>query len=177
MQTLRIDTTATVIVARLEQSADERSRGITRLRWSNAGHPPPMVLLPDGAVTVLPEVEADLLLGIDPTSARGESEISIDRGSTVLLYTDGLVERRGQSLDDGLAKLRSVLSELAAQDLDLDELCDRVLEEMLPTKPEDDVALVAVRLHPQDRLRPVQAGPRRLPDNVPDEPETDVAGP
>ena len=172
MQTLRIDTTATVIVARLEQTADERSRGVTRLRWSNAGHPPPMVLQPDGTVTVLPEVEADLLLGIDPSSARGESQISMDRGSTVLLYTDGLVERRGQSLDDGLAKLRSTLSELASQPMSFAELCDRVLERMLPPRPEDDVALVAVRLHPQDRPRPAEAGPRRLPDNVADEPVT-----
>ena len=174
MQTLRIDTSATVIVARLEQTPDERSRGVTRLRWSNAGHPPPMVLQPDGTVTVLPEVEADLLLGIDPSSTRGESVISMDRGSTVLLYTDGLVERRGQSLDDGLAKLRSTLGELAQQPLTLDELCDRVLERMLPPRPEDDVALVAVRLHPQDRPRPAEAGPRRLPDGVEDEPEVDA---
>ncbi len=177
MQTLRIDTTATVIVARLEQTADERSRGVTRLRWSNAGHPPPMVLQPDGTVTVLPEVEADLLLGIDPSSARGESVISLDRGSTVLLYTDGLVERRGQSLDDGLAKLRRTLGELAQQPLDFDELCDRVLEQMLPPRPEDDVALVAVRLHRQDRPRPASAGPRRLPEKAPNEPETSGADP
>jgi serine phosphatase RsbU (regulator of sigma subunit) len=170
MQTLRIDTTATVVVARLEQTPDERTRGVTRLRWSNAGHPPPMVLQPDGTVTVLPEVEADLLLGIDPTSTRGESEISMDRGSTVLLYTDGLVERRGQSLDEGLAKLRSTLGELGRQSVPVDELCDQVLAQMLPSRPEDDVALVAVRLHPQDRPRPASAGPRRLPDNVDDEP-------
>jgi len=146
MQTLRIDTSATVIVARLEQTADERSRGVTRLRWSNAGHPPPVVLQPDGTVTVLPEVEADLLLGVDPRSSRGESEISMDGGSTVLLYTDGLVERRGQSLDDGLAELRRTLGALAQLPLTFDELCDQVLEQMLPARPEDDVALVAVRL-------------------------------
>jgi PAS domain S-box-containing protein len=172
MQTLRIDTTATVVVARLEQTDDERDRGITRLRWSNAGHPPPMVVLPDGTVTVLPEVEADLLLGIDPSSERGESEIVLDRGSTVLLYTDGLVERRGQSLDDGLAKLRATLSELAQEQLTFSDLCDRVLEHMLPDRPEDDVALVGVRLHRQDRPRPAEAGPRRLPDDVDDAPLT-----
>ena len=171
MQTLRIDTTATAVVARLEQTPDERSRGVTRLRWSNAGHPPPMVLQPDGTVTALPEVEADLLLGIDPTSTRGESEITMDRGATVLLYTDGLVERRGQSLDDGLAVLRSTLHELAQQGVTVDELCDQVLERMLPPRPEDDVALVAVRLHPQDRPRPASAGPRRLPADVADVPE------
>ena len=172
MQTLRIDTTATVIVARLEQTADERRRGVTRLRWSNAGHPPPVVLQPDGTVTVLPEGEADLLLGIDPTSARGESEVVLDRGATVLLYTDGLVERRGQSLDDGLTELQRTLAELARADPTFDELCDRVLERMLPARPEDDVALVGVRLHRQDRPRPAEAGPRCLPGGIADEPET-----
>jgi hypothetical protein len=43
---------------------------------------------------------------------------------------------------------------------------------MLPARPEDDVALVAVRLHPQDRPRPATAGPERVPDDVPDEPAT-----
>jgi serine phosphatase RsbU (regulator of sigma subunit) len=95
----------------------------------------------------------------------------MDRGSTVLLYTDGLVERRGQSLDDGLAALRSTLTELAQLPLAFDELCDRVLEQMLPPRPEDDVALVAVRLHRQDRPRPAEAGPNRLPDDVPGERE------
>ena len=170
MQTLRIDTTATVVVARLEQTPEERVRGVTRLRWSNAGHPPPMVLQPDGTVTALPELEADLLLGIDPTSERRESVIDLDRGSTVLLYTDGLVERRDQSLDDGLAALRDALTELAQLPLAFDVLCDRVLERMLPPRPEDDVALVAVRLHRQDRPRPAEAGPVSVPDDVPDPP-------
>ena len=177
MQTLRIDTTATVIVARLEQTEDERARGVTRLRWSNAGHPPPMIVQPDGTVTVLPEVEADLLLGIDPGSPRSESEITLDRGATVLLYTDGLVERRGQGLDDGIAQLRQALTELAQQPMTFDELCDQVLARMLPPKPEDDVAVVGVRLHRQDRPRPAEAGPRRIPDDVDDEPEVDPRAP
>jgi PAS domain S-box-containing protein len=171
MRTLRIDTTATALVARLEQTPEERTLGITRLRWSNAGHPPPLVLRPDGTVSALPDVEPDLLLGIDPSTPRTESEVVLDRGDTVLLHTDGLVERRGQSLDDGLAQLRAVLAGLATEPLTLDELCDRVLQRMLPATPEDDVALVAVRLHPQDAARPAEAGPRRLPDDVPDEPQ------
>ena len=150
VQTLRIDTSATVIVARLEQTPEERGRQVTRLRWSNAGHPPPMVLQPDGSILVLPEVEADLLLGIDPSSPRTESAVTLDRGATVLLYTDGLVERRGQGLDDGLATLRETLTELGQRSLTIDELCDELLRRMLPATPEDDVALVAVRLQPQD---------------------------
>ena len=78
--------------------------------------------------------------------------VTLDRGSTVLLYTDGLVERRDSDLDAGLVRLRDSLVELAA--LPLEELLDALLERLVDGHPEDDVALVAVRLHPQDRPRP-----------------------
>ncbi|WP_432520437.1 PAS domain-containing protein, partial [Kineococcus sp. SYSU DK006] len=63
MEGLAVGTTATAVVARLEQSTDERARDITRLRWSNAGHPPPMLLTPDGTVSTLSGLGHDLLLG------------------------------------------------------------------------------------------------------------------
>ena len=165
---LQVGTTATAVVARLEQSADERARGITHLRWSNAGHPPPMAVTPAGEVLVLAGVEADLLLGIDPDSPRVESRVTLDRGATVLLYTDGLVERRGQSLDVGLSRLREALTELAG--LPLTELCDTLMDRLLPPTRDDDVAMVAVRLHRQDEPRPPEAGPQRVPPDVPPEP-------
>ncbi|WP_338074671.1 SpoIIE family protein phosphatase [Kineococcus vitellinus] len=167
---LQVDTTATAVVARLEQSLDERSRGVTRLRWSNAGHPPPMVINPDGSVLPLLGVSADLLLGVAPELARRTSEVVLDRGSTAILYTDGLVERRDQPLAEGLEVLQAVLEELAADDADLDALVDRLLARMLPARPEDDVAVIAVRLHRQDHPRPPEAGPQRVPPHVPDEP-------
>ncbi|RKS77531.1 PAS domain S-box-containing protein [Motilibacter peucedani] len=165
LEGLQVGTTATAVVARLEQTADERARGVSRVRWSNAGHPPPMTISPDGAVAVLAGVEADLLLGFDPAAARSESETVLQRGSTLLLYTDGLVERRGQSLDDGLVRLRELLSSLAHYPLD--ELCDEVLRRLRPESAEDDVALVAVRLHRQDVPRPGEAGPERTPSRLP----------
>jgi PAS domain S-box-containing protein len=168
METLRTGSAATAVVARLEQEPDERERGLTRLRWSNAGHPPPMVLQPDGTVLALATATADRLLGVTPDAPRRESVVALDRDAVVLLYTDGLVERRDQNLDDGLARLERTLAELAGRELD--DLCDELLERMLPVNPDDDVALVAVRLHPQDRPRPAEAGPNRVPPNVPDEP-------
>jgi serine phosphatase RsbU (regulator of sigma subunit) len=85
----------------------------------------------------------------------------------VLLYTDGLVERRGQSLDVGLGRLQETLAELA--DLPLDQLCDALLDRLLPRTRDDDVAMVAVRLHAQDAPRPPEAGPERVPvDGSPD---------
>ena len=169
MQLLQVNTTATVVVARIEQTDDERDRGITRVRWSNAGHPPPMAMTPDGSVVVLAGlagIDADLLLGIDPETARNESEIVLDRESRVLMYTDGLVEGRAQPFDQGMSKLQTALPGFA--DLGLDDLCDAVLSHMLPAHSEDDVALVAVHLHRQDRPRPAEAGPQVVPPGVDD---------
>ena len=169
LRTLQTETIATAVVARIEQTDSERRRGVTHVRWSNAGHPPPMVVNPDGSIAVLSGIRADPLLGVLPDVDRVESEIALDRGATVFLYTDGLIERRDRSLVDGMVALRDALGELGG--LDLDSLCDTILERMLPDRPEDDVALVAVRLHRQDRPRPWEAGPRRIPPDVPDAPE------
>jgi serine phosphatase RsbU (regulator of sigma subunit) len=138
--------------------------------WANAGHLPPLALRPDGSVAVLAEWKADLLLGVDASTVRGESVVTLDRGSTVLLYTDGLIERRDADLDSGLDRLQAHLAELA--DLPLQQLCDELIHRLVDGKPEDDVALVAVRLHRQDRPRPAEAGPNRVPDMVPPDPTT-----
>ncbi|WP_158544555.1 SpoIIE family protein phosphatase [Blastococcus sp. TBT05-19] len=152
MTALQLETTATAVLTRLEQTEDEARRGLTRVRWANAGHPPPMVVTPDGAVETLTGPRADLLLGVDDTAARRELEVTLEEGSTLVLYTDGLVERRDATLDDGLDRLRDALRELAG--LELDGLCDGLLERMLPDRTDDDVALVAVRLHRHHRPRP-----------------------
>ena len=117
-----------------------------RMRWANAGHPPPFLLGPDGRVSVLGGRFGDLMLGVDPTAERAESTLDVDPGSVVLLYTDGLIERRGSTLDDGLDRLRRGLEELAGRPLG--ELCDALLERMLQGTPEDDVALVALLVRP-----------------------------
>ncbi|WP_369130736.1 SpoIIE family protein phosphatase [Modestobacter roseus] len=147
METLVVGTLATAAVARFEQTTDELARGVTRLVWASAGHPPPLVIAPDGVVTVLDDGRADLLLGVDPAVRRRDRVHLLERGDTVVLYTDGLVERRDASLDDGLARLVDAAADLAGASLD--ELCDGVLDRMVHGRPDDDVALVAVRLHPQ----------------------------
>jgi serine phosphatase RsbU (regulator of sigma subunit)/PAS domain-containing protein len=168
MDLLQVGSLATAAVVRFEQSPDEVERGVTRMVWANAGHPPPLVVDPDGTPAVPASWRGDLLLGVDPTVQRREHVLSLDRGATVLLYTDGLIERRDSALDDGLERLVQVVTELAGSSLD--ELCDGVLDRMLAGRPEDDVALVAVRLHRQDRPRPAEAGPTVVPESVPDPP-------
>jgi serine phosphatase RsbU (regulator of sigma subunit) len=168
MTTLQTKTLATAAVARFEQTPEELERGITRMRWANAGHLPPLVVNPDGSVAELASWRGDLLLGVDHEAQRRESVVTLDRGATVLLYTDGLVERRDADLDAGLVRLRNTLIELA--DRPLEELLDEVLERLVQGRPEDDVALVAIRLHRQDEPRPAEAGPTSVPPNVPDDP-------
>jgi PAS domain S-box-containing protein len=170
MTQLQLDTYATAALARFEQTRSELERGVTRMRWANAGHPPPLIIHPDGTVAELSSWRGDLMLGVDHTTQRRDSVISLDRHATVLLYTDGLIERRNSTLDDGMDRLRAAAARLA--DRPLDELCDQLIEQLVDTAPEDDVALVAIRLHPQDRPRPEEAGPRRVPPTV----DADPAG-
>jgi serine phosphatase RsbU (regulator of sigma subunit) len=135
------ETLATAAVARLERTGD---RGWTRLRWANAGHPPPLLLAANGEVSVLGEPVGDLMLGVDCGVHREERETAVGPGDTVLLYTDGLVERRDSVFDAGLDRLVEQLRALA--DRPLDEMCDALLDRLLQGTPQDDVALVAVRL-------------------------------
>ena len=143
--TLRLDTTATAVVARIEGPGEGGGPGC-RFRWSNAGHPPPIRLHPDGRVDTLERNPADLLLGAISGTARQEHTAELDPGAVVILYTDGLIEQRERPLDAGLDRLRAVVQELAGADLE--DLCDEVLRRMLAERPDDDVALVAVRVRP-----------------------------
>jgi PAS domain S-box-containing protein len=161
---LDLDTIATALVARLEQDDPELARGETRVRWSSAGHPPPVLIGAAGEVTLLDCQDPDLLLGVEPGRVRTDHVATIGRGGTMVLYTDGLVERRDRDLDDGIAELCRVLGGLS--DLPLQQLCDRLLERMYLPDTEDDVALLAVRVHPQDEPRPPGAGPQRVPPTV-----------
>jgi serine phosphatase RsbU (regulator of sigma subunit) len=153
VQGLELDTMATALVARLEQEDPrvDEARAASRLgpdqvllRWASAGHPLPVVIGADGAVTALDHAPADLLLGVAPDTRREDHAVVLDRGATVLLYTDGLVERRDRDIDAGTDELVKVLGECAR--LPLSDLCDQVLERMFLPDAEDDVALLAVRL-------------------------------
>ncbi|MFQ1002247.1 SpoIIE family protein phosphatase [Modestobacter sp. SSW1-42] len=144
MAQLALGTYATAAVARFEQTTEEAARGVTRMRWTNAGHLPPLVVHPDGTLADPAAWHGELLLGVDPGVVRTEKVMTLAAGSTVLLYTDGLVERRDGDLDEGMERLRQAATELAGTSLD--ELCDQLIDRLVDGRPEDDVALVAVRL-------------------------------
>ena len=73
IQGLGMDTMATAAIARVEQTAEERAAGTTRVRWSNAGHPPPLLLHHDGRIEELSTARAELMLGVDPATPRAPS--------------------------------------------------------------------------------------------------------
>jgi serine phosphatase RsbU (regulator of sigma subunit) len=161
---LAVPAMATALVCRVEQVAADRVTGSRRLRWSTAGHPDPMLLMSDGTVVDL-DAPVGPPLGIGWLGHRQDGLALLPSDSTLLLFTDGLFERRGLPLDDGRAQVREILSRSA--DLPLETLCDRLLAEMLGEGVEDDVAVLAVRAHPVNAPRPLEAGPEILPPALP----------
>jgi serine phosphatase RsbU (regulator of sigma subunit) len=143
MRLLGIDTLATAAVVGLGRAP---GGGFT-LRWSSAGHLPPAVLSPAGACRWLTGASGPML-GLGLGHPRQNGVAPVEPGSTVLLYTDGLVERRHIGVDAALARLQAALSGLAG--LPPAQLCDELLHRLVPGQAADDVAVLAVRLHPPD---------------------------
>jgi serine phosphatase RsbU (regulator of sigma subunit) len=142
-------TVATAALVRLEPRADDA--GATTVRWASAGHLPPVLVTPDGTAADLPGTRPGLVLGVDPQAARRGGCARVPRGSLLLLFTDGLVERRGEDLRTGLARLRDLLADLAAAaggagGLDPHRVLDDVLAALVPGGTDDDVAVLAVVL-------------------------------
>ncbi|MCW2813429.1 MAG: putative light sensor protein [Nocardioides sp.] len=113
-----------------------------RVTWTNAGHPPPLVRRPDGTTELLAVGANDILLGLSE-STRTQHEVLLPRGSTLVAYTDGLVERRHEVMDDGLERLLTVVAEGPE---DVEGLCDHVLAGMSDAARDDDIALLAITL-------------------------------
>lgn len=113
------------------------------LRWCNAGHLPPVVLAPDGETIVL-ESRDDLLLGLGLETHRADLSMRLPAASTLLLYSDGLIETRNADLDHGLDRLRAAAGPLAP--LDVVDLCDELVSAMVGVISHDDVTVLAVRI-------------------------------
>ncbi|NBE98241.1 GAF domain-containing protein [Nonomuraea sp. KC401] len=131
-------TMATVVFARVE-----RLEGAWRLRWTNAGHPPPLLAERDGPARFLDE-GSGLLLGTGLSPDRDDAAVHLPPGAVLLLYTDGLIESPGHSLDEGLDRLARQASSLA--DRPLGTICDALLANVRPTDNDDDVAMLALRV-------------------------------
>ncbi|MEU6320417.1 SpoIIE family protein phosphatase [Streptomyces sp. NPDC047009] len=121
---------------------DPRTRLII---YSSAGHPPPVLLRRDGTCELLDQA-TDPPLGARPHHVpRPQASMTYTRGDTLVLYTDGLIERRDEDIDTGLARLTDAL----AQDTTLapDQLADTLLARLgVANGASDDIALVVIRL-------------------------------
>jgi serine phosphatase RsbU (regulator of sigma subunit)/anti-sigma regulatory factor (Ser/Thr protein kinase) len=113
------------------------------LELVNAGHPPPLMIGPDGEASYLP-LQGSTAMGASPMAAYRSETFPFATGSAVVLYTDGLVEDRTRPIDDGLERLRT-LGERAD---DLEGLCSAIVDRMVPGARADDVAVIAAILPP-----------------------------
>jgi serine phosphatase RsbU (regulator of sigma subunit)/anti-sigma regulatory factor (Ser/Thr protein kinase) len=141
---LRIDTSATMVVLSVQQPATPQTGGAITLRWTNAGHPAPVLIHADGTVIALQDT-SDVLLGVLPDTVRRDYSHLVTPGATLLLYTDGLIETRHESIDVGQQRLLDALR--IHHHLQPDALLDAVLADMVGDHPGDDVAVLAVRFH------------------------------
>ncbi len=111
-------------------------------RWCNAGHPPPILVGPDGTPQRL-QGAVDLVLGVAPGRPRRDNETLLPPGSTLLLYTDGLVERRRDPDDRAGADLLELVRAHAHRPLP--EFCDRLVRDTA-ADTEDDIVVLGVRV-------------------------------
>ncbi|MDA0632040.1 SpoIIE family protein phosphatase [Nonomuraea sp. MCN248] len=133
------DTMATVVYARLERLESGRFR----LRWTNAGHPPPLLVRSDGRTRFL-EAGGGPLLGTGLRPRRVDARVDLPPGSTVVMYTDGLIESHRHSLDEGMERLSRQALALAHRPFG--SLCEALLTAVRPEDNDDDVAMLVVRI-------------------------------
>ena len=151
---LALDTMATALVARLEQDDDDLRAGRVRLRWSSAGHPPPAVLdrrRQGRAPRRRAARPAARRRARAPRATEHVAVLDAGRDRAALHRRPGRAARPRPRRRHRRAGRRCSRE---CADLPLDELCDQVLKRLFLPDAEDDVAMLAVRLHPQDEPRP-----------------------
>jgi sigma-B regulation protein RsbU (phosphoserine phosphatase) len=136
MQHFEADAMATVLYAVIEP-------GLERMTISLAGHFPPVIAYP-GQPAELASVPAGLMIGIADPAPRPAISLPIPPGALVCFYTDGLIERRGEVIDDGLARLcRTVTAQPA------EAAAATVMQELVGSQTaRDDIALLMLRREP-----------------------------
>jgi serine phosphatase RsbU (regulator of sigma subunit) len=113
------------------------------LQFANAGHPPPLIVPAGGEPTYLTQALSQPI-GVRAAGTPHHDHITtLSPGTTVLLYTDGLIEQRGRSIDEGLDALRRLAAAEASSSLDA--LCDAALATLVPQPAPDDACILAAR--------------------------------
>jgi hypothetical protein len=136
----------TVFFGVLEPRAPDGSR---LMRYANAGHLPPLLVTPDGDSRPL-AAAASVVIGAGEVPRRDHGEATVGVGSTLLLFTDGLVEVPGASLDESLDQLAARIAGGDARS-SAEVFCDDVLGSTHGRQLSDDVALLVIRVRDDDR--------------------------
>ncbi|MEU6671716.1 SpoIIE family protein phosphatase [Streptomyces sp. NPDC046727] len=136
-RTLYPQSTATIVYGLITNDAG----GSGELHHSSAGHLPPLLTTHEGDTRYL-DAGRGLLIGMDPDFPRPSAHDRLPPRSTLLLFTDGLIERRGESLDDAMARLRGYTAAQARVPLDV--FCDELIIKF-GSDADDDIALLALR--------------------------------
>ncbi|MEU7705915.1 SpoIIE family protein phosphatase [Streptomyces nodosus] len=147
------------LVTRIDQDVAEGEQDITgatclyaiydpvagQVTLARAGHPGPALVHPDGTV-VLPDVPGSPPLGLGGSLPFESAELLLPEGSSLVLFTDGLIETRDRDIDTGLALLRQALTEPPhSPPRDPEQTCQAVFDALQPAHPRDDIALLVAR--------------------------------
>ncbi|GAB2459574.1 PP2C family protein-serine/threonine phosphatase [Jatrophihabitans fulvus] len=149
MRDLRLDTYASVVLANISEPAASALAGERLVTWTNAGHPPPILVDAAGDVRLLNPWPPALLLGVAPDVVRDDHEVVLTPGATLCFYTDGLVEARGGDIVERTRIVQESLTRL--RHLPASERIEQVIDELVGPRPEDDVAVLLVELDPLPR--------------------------
>jgi serine phosphatase RsbU (regulator of sigma subunit) len=138
---LDLDATGTLVHAHLSPAGD----GAWHLSWTNAGHPPPLLLeRPGGRPERLAAHDPLLWPGLTGRPRTSQHRV-LPSGATLLLYTDGLIERRGDDIDDAIDRTAAALA-AAPANRPLPALLERLAAEIAGPTPSDDIVLLAARI-------------------------------
>ncbi|MEU6770627.1 SpoIIE family protein phosphatase [Streptomyces sp. NPDC046759] len=166
---------ATAVIARFRP-------GDPRLVWAAAGHPPALVRAPGGPVRVL-DTRPGVMLGVPLPYEYEDHTAELPPGSTLVLYTDGLVERRAHGIDPGIELLGRTLAALGESELeDLDVCAESLLKPLVhDSERDDDVCLLLCRTLPPEGGEPEYTQARDMrtgkADDVPRSQQAALAAP
>jgi PAS domain S-box-containing protein len=151
VQGLDVVPLATLLYGRLQRPAGPEEAW--QLTYANAGHPPPLLRRPDGTIELV-DVATGPLLGVVEQSTRHSATVEVPAGSDLVIFTDGLIERRSESLDAGISRLRQALRRNDPDDI------ERLADALVATagaERSDDAAVIVIQALPYDATTAVVA--------------------
>jgi PAS domain S-box-containing protein len=128
---------ATIVYAEVDPASG-------RVGLVSAGHPPPIVIGADGARYLEPPRQPPI--GVTRTSTYGELVVELDPGTTIVLYTDGLIDRRDIALDEGMERLLTAAG--SDRGRPVEAVCRELIKALVPNEATDDIALLAMERLP-----------------------------